>query len=120
MRVQIVFGVVLTGVIVVCSQEVASAQAVEELGESTEAAQSQSAPPVPPPNPTRRAFPCHFGPITKRITHDEVEAIISASPTRRAAWHAILAREDDETVEPFTFYVAATDDGLGDGLVCLE
>jgi len=66
-----------------------------------------------PPDPKRR----HRS-ITKRIELDGVGAIIVASSTRRAAWYAILAREDDEAAAPLTSAVAASDNGLGDGLVC--
>ncbi len=113
MKVMIVFVLVLTGVTVAFAQE---GDLIPNLGASTEAAQSQEAPPAPPPNPN----PCHFGPITKRISRDDFGAIIAASPTRRAAWYAILAREDDEEAEPFGFILHAPDDGLGDGLVCPE
>jgi len=120
MRLPIVFGVVLAGVTVAFVHKSALAQGdfVGNLGGSTEAAQSQAAPAVPPPPTTPELRPCTFGPITKRITLDDVEAIIRASPTRRAAWYAILAREEDEEAAPLNFAVTSEDDGLGDGLVC--
>ncbi len=110
MRLLVVFGVVLTGAIVAFAQE-----DVGNFGEggSTEAAKSQAA---PPPNP----YPCHFGPITKRITQGDVSDIILDSPTLRAAWYAILARPEDEGAEPYGFILRVPDDGLGDGLVCPE
>jgi len=75
-------------------------------------------PPVSPPGATREERPCRFGPITKRIALDDVEAIVLTSPTRREGWYAILAREDDEGAAPLTFPAAADDDGLGNGLAC--
>ena len=119
MRPLVVFGVVLTGAIVAFAQERACAQGDlgRGLGGSTEAAQSQAALPVPPPSATPER-PCRFGPITKRITRDDAEAIIQTAPTRRAAWYALLAREEDYEAAPITFAVWAEDDGLGDGLVC--
>ncbi len=117
----VVFGVVLAGVTVAFAQQDAFAQQgdlVEDLGGSTEATQSQAATPVPPPPSAQANWPCRFGPITKRIKFEDAEEIIWGAPTRRAAWYAILAREEDEGAEPLKFYVAASDDGLGDGLVC--
>jgi len=113
MRFLVIVAVVLTGVTVAFAQQ---GTYVEEGG-STEAARSQAAPPVPLP---REETPCQFGPITKRITLDEVGAIIAASSTRREAWHAILARAEDEEVESLSFALNAPDDGLGDGLWCPE
>ena len=55
-----------------------------------------------------------------RIDIYDVEAIIQATSTRREAWHAILALEDDPEVAPIMFKLVAPDDGLGDGLVCPE
>lgn len=72
------------------------------------------------PSPTHTAWPCRFGPITLRIDFDVMEAVIWESSTRREAWHAILALEEDPEIEPLTFAVASEDDGLGDGLVCPE
>ncbi len=108
MRLLVVFGAVLAGVTVAFAQE-----DVGDYGEggSTEAAQSQAAAPV-------LRNPCHFGPITKRITPDDLFAIIRESPTSRAAWYVILARPEDEEAEPFSFELDGPDDGLGDGLVC--
>src|SRR5262245_56681420 len=113
------FALVLAGVTVAFAEggdyvEPDAGDFVGNLGESSEAAKPQTAPPVPPPNP----YPCHFGPITKRITQNDVSAIIVASPTIRAAWKFILARPDDPGAEPYGFGLNAPDDGLGDGLVC--
>lgn len=81
---------------------------------------SQAAPAEAPPRTAPSPWPCHFGPITMRISLDDVEAIIMATATRREAWNAILAREDDPEAEEITFRLAASDDGLGDGLACPE
>lgn len=85
-----------------------------------QSAQPAETPPVQPQSPMYTDWPCHFGPITKRIRLEDVRAIIMESPSRRAAWHTILAREDDPETEEITFELAASDDGLGDGLVCPE
>jgi len=80
--------------------------------------QPQAPPSATPPTPLRGETPCHFGPITKRITRDDLGWIIAESPTPRAAWKFILARPEDERAEPLGFAISAPDDGLGDGLVC--
>ena len=109
-RVPIIFGVVLAGVTVASAQQ---GDVKNYEGGSTEAAQSQ-VPPVPPPDP----YPCHFGPIIKRINQNDMTEIILDSPTLGAAWYAILARPEDEEAEPLGFKINAPDDGLGDWLVC--
>src|SRR5262245_28471499 len=110
-RLPVACALVLIGVTVALAQD----DVRNYRGGSTKAAQSQAASQSPLPSPT----PCHFGPITKRITADDVGEIIRTSPTRRAAWSFILARPEDEGAEPFVGLILyAPDDGLGDGLVC--
>jgi hypothetical protein len=107
----VIFGVALAGVTVAFAQQdyVSGYES-----RSTEATPSQSPPPPLPPI----SKPCLFGPITKRITWDDLFAIIRESSTRREAWYAILARPEDEDAEPLPFGLKAPDDGLRDGLVC--
>src|SRR5262245_42472180 len=112
LRLVVGFALVLTGAKVAFAQQ---GDVGGYGGGSTDAARSL---PVPPPTPTPQLRPCSFGPITRRVALDDVEAIIQASPTRRAAWYAILALEEDEEVAPLNFAVTSEDDGLGDGLVC--
>jgi hypothetical protein len=113
MKLVVIIAVVLTGVAVADAQQ----GNYVPRGGATAAARSQAEPVQPIP---REETPCKFGPITKRITLDEVSEIMYASPTRREAWNAILARPENPQLEPVSFAIAAPDDGLGDGLHCPE
>lgn len=93
---------------------------VPDFGGSTESVQPPATPARTSPSPTHTDWPCRFGPITMRIESATVNAIIQTTSTRREAWYAVLALEDDPQVAPLTFELASDDDGLGDGLVCPE
>jgi hypothetical protein len=90
----------------------------QDAGENAAAPDRSGSPPPAQLPIAREPTPCMFGPVTRRITWDEIWAIMGATPTRREAWRAILARPDDPEAEPLSFGINAVDDGLGDGLVC--
>jgi hypothetical protein len=119
MRFLVIVAVVLTGVTFPVVQDGAFAQEGSYVSiDQGDSAQSQEAPPASPPSATVDPWPCYFGPITKRITFEDAEAIVLAAPTRREGWYALLAWEENEEIEPRSFTLPASDDGLGDGLVC--